>query len=302
MKSNTKDDKALAGYILHRVVNDIAVFTIRAPEPGEYGLEIYANDPEQDGNSLYHAFQYLIISTENCGQAEQLPTLPTGYLGVQPSMKKLGLAPASHPDPYLQTDSGDLQIAFSTTQRLRTTSQLIYVSGNQNVDSSDYVLQQSQSDAVIFMLKLPKTGLYKFQLYALPFSDQSENLPGVYNYLINCHNTYATLVPFPKQYGQWKEGCYLHEPLEGQLSANRPSKGSSASYQSIYFKVEVPGAQSVAVVVGEDWTQLEHKDGQTAWEHDVPMDKHWGHESKAALCANFGNVKASYSTLLEFSL
>jgi len=77
---------------------------------GEFGLEIYANDPEADGNSLYHAYQYLIICTDVAGVVEPLPTLPPGYLGTQPTFKKLGLTTVSSPDPYIQSDTGDLQV------------------------------------------------------------------------------------------------------------------------------------------------------------------------------------------------
>jgi len=182
------------------------------------------------------------------------------------------------------------------------TSQLVYVSGGRADDCTDYVLQQSRgTTAVTFHLKIPKPGLYKLQVYGLPFSDPSENLPGVYNYLINCTNTISDVGQFPKQYGQWKEGCYLHEPLDGNLQPNRKLKGSSSSPNHVYFKVDVPKANSVAVVVGEDWTQLEVKSG-TAWEGEINLEKRWGNESKVALCANFGSVKASYSTLLEYSM
>jgi hypothetical protein len=304
VKSNDRDEKALAGYVMNRVVGDMAVFTFSAPARGEYGLEIYANDPEIDGNSLYHAYQYLIICTESIGTVEPLPTLPPGYLGAQASFRKLGLSCATHEDPYIHTASGDLQVTFATAVPVRMTSQLLFVSGGRSDDSTDYVLQQSRgSSSVTFQIKLPKPGLYKLQVYGLPFSDPSENLPGVYNYLINCTNTYTTLTTFPKQYGQWKEGCFLHEPLEGHLQQNRASKGLASSFNSVYFKVDVPKANSVAVVVGEEWTQLEQKStGTSTWEGEVNMEKRWGHESKVALCANFGNVKASYSTLLEYSM
>jgi hypothetical protein len=79
---------------------------------GEYGLEIYANDPEIDGNSLYHAYQYLIICAENVGVVEPLPTLPGGYLGPQASFRKLGLTCSSHEDPYIHTDNGELLVSF----------------------------------------------------------------------------------------------------------------------------------------------------------------------------------------------
>ena len=53
--------------------------------------------------------------------------------------------------------------------------------------------------------------------------------------------------------------------------------------------------------MGEEWTQLEQDEGGV-WAGDVPMEAFWGKESKAAVCANYGSVKASYSTLLEYSM
>ena len=47
--------------------------------------------------------------------------------------------------------------------------------------------------------------------------------------------------------------------LLGHLQANRPSKGSASSYQHVYFKMDVPKAHNVAVVIGSDWTQLQQK-------------------------------------------
>ncbi|ESO06527.1 hypothetical protein HELRODRAFT_188380 [Helobdella robusta] len=292
LKSNEHEnnEKALAGHVMHRVVGDVAVFTINAPSRGEFGLEIYANDPEADGNSLYHAFQYLILCDENVGYVEPLPTLPSGYLGAQPMFKKLGLTTLSHIDPYIQADSGELQVHLGITQPIRVTSQLIFSSANKAEDVSDYVLQQSKPDKVILFVRLPKPGLYKLQIYALPYSDTNENLPGVFNYLISSHVAATGLPCYPKQYGQWKEGCYLLAPLDGVLARNLQR-----------FSVEVPKANSVAVVVGDDWIQLEQKSGGL-WQGEVDLGKSKGQDLKVALCANFGNVKASYSTLLEFSL
>jgi hypothetical protein len=305
LKSNEKDEKQLAGFIMNRVVGDTAVFTISAPGQGEYGLEVYANDPEVDGNSLYHAYQYLVICAENItGNVEPLPMLPAGYLGPQPTFRKLGLSCVTHEDPYIHTDKGELVVTIGTSSPVRMTSQLIFISGGRTDDMTDYVLQQSRgSTSITFQLRIPKQGLYKLQIYGLPFSDPSENLPGIYNYLINCTGTAPTVVAFPKQYGQWKEGCYLYEPQDGHLTPNRPNKGQSASPNQVSFKVDVPKANSVAVVVGEDWTQLEMKSGPgTPWEGQLNLEGRWGRESKVALCANFGAVKASYSTLLEYTM
>jgi len=296
LKSVAEDEKALAPYVLHRVVGDQAIFTITAPKRGEYGLEIYANDPTLDGNALFHAFQYLIICTEAAPGVEPLPVLPPGYLGAQPMYGSVGLSAASHADPYIQMEGSELEVSFTTSQPLRMTSQLLYVSNGHQDDLSDYVLQQSNTNQTAFQLRLPKRGLYKYQLYALPYSDTSESLPGVYNYLINCHRAEAHVQIFPKQYGQWKEGCFLNYPQEGVI--NR----SQYPDPEIPVRVTVPNANSVAIVIGEEWTQLDQKEGpKSAWEGSVPVAQHWGQESKMSLCANYGEVKASYSTLLEYS-
>lgn len=257
LKSNTQDEKALGGYVMHRMVNNVAVFTINAPSKGEFGLEIYANDPDVDGNSLYHAFQYLVLCNEAVSNVHPLPTLPSGYLGPQPVFKKLGLSTTSHHDPYIQADADELQVALALSQPLRVTSQLINCSNNEDV--SQFVLQQSTKQGVVLFTRLATTGLYKLQIYALPYTDSNENLPGVFNYLISCRNSRPNLPPFPKQYGQWKEGCYLHTPLNGIL--NRISHK---------FLVSVPKAHSVAIVAGEDWNQLEQNPaGEQAFYKDI---------------------------------
>jgi len=54
-------------------------------------------------------------------------------------------------------------------------------------------------------------------LFATLQSAATENLPGVYAYLINCKQTVGDTLPFPKQFGPWKDGCYLYEPIEGMI-------------------------------------------------------------------------------------
>ncbi|CAH1783747.1 unnamed protein product, partial [Owenia fusiformis] len=299
LKSNAIDEKSLEPYVMHRVVNDSAVFSVNLPRQGEYGLELYANDPATDGKSLFHVWQYLVVCNQPIVQAIPFPQLPPGYLGKQPGIEKIGLTTYSHHDPYINATAGEMSIQMKTTQPLRVTSNLIYTANNE--DFTDYILQQFKDNILSFVVKLPKAGSYKLQVYALPYTDTSESLPGVYNYLINCPQTHASLVAYPKQYAQWKEGCYLSEPTDGQLDPNRPTRGSATSQQFIYFKIEVPKASAVAVVVGEDWTQLDQKQ-PNVWEGQVTMDKHWGVENRAAVCANYGSFKASYSTLLEYTM
>jgi hypothetical protein len=173
---------------------------------------------------------------------------------------------------------------------LRITSQLLFVSGGQNQDCSEFILQQSSNRGVTFVLNLPKTGQFKFKIFATLQSETGDSLPGVFNYLIVCKNTQASPAAFPKQFGPWKEGCSLDGPLEGRLQA----------VDSVFFKMDVPRASAVAVVIGQEWTQLK-QDG-TSWEGEVPVGKHVNQEHKVTVCGNFGATATSFSTLLEYSM
>ena len=83
------------------------------PEPGEYCLEIFANDPYVDGASLCLVGQYLIVCDECvAGRTSRcLLSLAPGFLGPQPNFRKLGLVCTSHDDPYITATSGELAVS-----------------------------------------------------------------------------------------------------------------------------------------------------------------------------------------------
>ena len=65
---------------------------------------------------------------------------------------------------------------------------------------------------------------------------------------------------------------YLHSTsIPGHLQHNRSDKGSASTFNHVYFKLEIPKAIAVVVVVGEEWTQLEQKQGGV-WEGEVGID------------------------------
>jgi len=103
---------------------------------------------------------------------------------------------------------------------------------------------------------------------------------------------------FPQQFASWKDGCYLHAPLDGKLI-------QPASKENLLgFKLMVPHAVGVAVVigsVGSEWVMLKkHRDDQT-WEGSVDMAKIWSTNARVAVCAAYEGSADTYSTLLEYS-
>jgi len=134
------------------------------PSVGEFGLEIYASDPETDGQSMFHAYQYLILCHQlPGGPPTPYPALPMNYLGPQPGYQSLGLTVDTE-DPYQVTSGGELTISFATSKRVRLTAQLIHVTAAASEDCSQYVLQQAESEQSIkFIVRLLKLGTYKLQ-------------------------------------------------------------------------------------------------------------------------------------------
>ncbi|XP_067949883.1 uncharacterized protein [Watersipora subatra] len=297
LKSNAYAESDLQSCILYRTVGDTAIFSVSVPSYGEYGLEVFVNDPAVDGKTLRHMCQYLVVCNEPEVSGIRFPQLPAAYLGPQQAYSRLGMNTISNKDPLIHCTTGSIEVSFSTATPLRATSNLILTAGNQ--DLTEYILQQFRDDTLSFQLRLPKAGIYKFQIFAQPLDDASDSLPGVYNYLIQCGHVASVPLPFPKQFSQWKEGCYLYTPVDGDLAAAQSPQDPTPNY--IFYQVSVPNASKVAVVVGGEWTHLE-LGPDSIWEGAAFFQAGWHKEHTAALTANYGSDSASYNTLLEFRM
>jgi hypothetical protein len=298
LKANNYSDPELEGYVLHRVVGNTAYFNISCPGRGEYGLEIYANNPEKEGSTLYHVAQYLILCQEDV-KVERLPTLPHGYLGKQQRFDEFGLICVSHVDPVVHLDVNTITIAMKQVEPMRVTANLIAVDSDE--EFPDFVFSNCLDKQITFIVNLPTAGYYKLQIYAMPLSDPSQQLPGVFNYLINCRSVTQAVFPFPKQYAQWKEGCFMYEP--GVIPTNRGPHANEVNIAKLpanaHFRVSIPKAEAVAVVADQNWTHLERLAG-CEWAGIVDVMGLYGKGVKITLNANFGEDKTSYSTLLEY--
>jgi len=284
--------KEVDRYVIHRVVDDEAVFTVRPPENGEYGLEIYANDKEKDGTTMHHIYQYLIVARDVKGKVEPFPQLPSTFLGPQGNFNNFGMQITSHKDPFIVSEKGSSVIKFKNTRPMKLMSQLIFVSGGSQEDMSSYVLQNTTEDSISFLLELPKNGSYKFTVFGLPADQASDNVPALFNCLIECLQGNKDAAPFPKQFSQWKSSGVLVSPTSGKLTGSpSPTK----------FDLRIVNARDVAVVIGDAWTQLS-KQSNGNWTGDVDLSQHVGKQTKCVICANMDDNEATFSTLLEYSI
>lgn len=217
------------------------------------------------------------------------PNLPPGYLGEQPKFSELGLSTFSHTEPKITVNDNQVEIRIKCKEPVKVTHQLINCRTDEEV--SQYVFTQTLHGLVSFIISLPESGFYKFQIFSLKSNDDSKSLPNVYNYLINCTQALHPVYPFPKQYAQWKEGCFLHEPLF--LHKDAPLK-------NVFWKVIIPNANNVAVVADGEWFHLEKKGNH--WESTFNLEQFKKKETKVTLNANFGPDETKYTTMLLYNL
>ena len=173
------------------------------------------------------------------------------------------------------------------TKAVKVTANLTNCAKNE--EAPQHVFVQTKGDVISFYASLPETGYYKFQLFALPLPDDSTTLVGVYNYLINCKKITSAAVVYPKQFAQWKQGCFIKGPL---------SLHQANSLTDVQFGAFIPNASAVAVVAEGRWSNLT-KVGDAMWEGRVDLEEYRGKDAKVTLNANYGE-ESKYATLLEY--
>ncbi|GFO20188.1 kyphoscoliosis peptidase [Plakobranchus ocellatus] len=216
------------------------------------------------------------------------PEVPVGYLGSQPKFGELHMQALSHADPEFSMDNNtELEIKFKCPKPVKVTTNLINCQDDS--ENSEFVFTQTKDGVLSFVITLPQAGYFKFQVFALEASDESKSLPNVFNYLINVKEALKAAYPFPKQYAQWKEGCFLYSPLV---------LNCKTSLAKVDFKLYIPNAKAVAVVAAGEWFHLAKKDDN--WEGTAALSKHRGKDVKVTVNANFGPDETKYATLLEY--
>ncbi|CAF1401612.1 unnamed protein product [Rotaria sordida] len=248
----------------------IITFIIQLPNEGQYGLDIYARDPEYqtEKRTMSHCCKYIInysktsiisppppppstIETNNnqlyndyskSNEQQQRilsshtnssnnnnnnnnnklerslsprsvssngsSSLPLPKIGGNKNLlAQLGMYPISHSDPSITLRSTNyIELQFQIHKMVDFSFDLIYhhtlpdlssrtssINLNQHLNASDYVTIKPNGFNVIFILNLPKQGVYTFTIYAATTNTRNDiqigtngqnELPAVFTYLI----------------------------------------------------------------------------------------------------------------------
>ncbi|KAL4232089.1 hypothetical protein ACF0H5_009665 [Mactra antiquata] len=217
----------------------------------------------------------------------QRPELQKGFLGPQPKFAESGLTAVSHKDAEINLDGNKVEVKIQFSKAVKVTANLTNCAKNEELPQ--HVFTQTRGDVISFMASLPEVGYYKLQIFALLLPDESKTLPGVFNYLVNCTRISNGVITYPKQFAQWKEGCYIEEPTN--LDPN-------SDLSNVKFSAFIPNAKSAAVVADGSWTHLENN-GDGLWEGKVNLNPYRFKDAKITLNANYGEEN-KFSTLLEY--
>ncbi|XP_041357159.1 uncharacterized protein LOC121374228 [Gigantopelta aegis] len=233
--------------------------------------------------------EYIISDAEKTD--DPWPLVEGNYLGSLGNFTKFGFVTDSHKTEKFSTSKNECEIKMKTKKDVRTKALLIDCA-DQSKEMSHCVFTQRKDDTIFYNIIFPKSGFYKFEIFALPASDESKSLINVFNYLIKATGETKEGYGYPKQYTQWEGGCYLYEPLV---------LNSSSDLKNVSFKVHIPKAKAVAIIVdGKEWHYLELKGENFEGTVDLEACRHKG--VGVMLDANFGEESDTYQRLLEYKI
>lgn len=298
------EPRQIEGRTLLRLVNNEAIFTVALPAPGLYYFSIYTGDYWRS-ECLESACSFLINCPEMPGSTSP-PYPPVPFFGPTPVMEALGIQPSSHADPLVVCNSDMIEINFYLTQkdtRLTHTFQYFDVSDSSISDIDRFVFLRSRSDAgANYLVRCPKEGFFIFSLYAADMggnktgeggdkqSGGSTSLDCAFRYLIICQEPSANVAMFPKTFQKWHQ-CALHEPLTGDLYTGK----------LVMFRMDVPVALEVFVVIGQIWYHLKRKVG-SSWEGQVPTGALTGNATVYARFSGPERDTSLFSQILDYQI
>ena len=113
------------------------------PTEGEFGIELYANNPECDENQFYPIWQILVNSDRPSNVS--IPNLESGFLGCQPLFSKSGLKPTNYIDPFIQTSIAELKMEFEYEENVRADHKIFHCEQNSKTNYFNFGFHQWNS-------------------------------------------------------------------------------------------------------------------------------------------------------------
>ena len=141
------------------------VVTLRLPAKGNYALGLYVEDPSE--KEMHNVCNYLVRCQAVGVGSKPFPMLHGGIVGESLLAKILGVHPETQGSAVLNTEDGNVQVAFEVTNPgqvdLLCELQHNKIEGSKLVNS---IQCTKEGNLVTYDLALPLAGEYAFNVYA----------------------------------------------------------------------------------------------------------------------------------------
>jgi len=206
------------------------------------------------------AFIYDHLPSETRWQLLEQPVSSEDYAGfvfLRPAFFQTGLEIKSHRQSIIEIDD-QVTVTLRAPDRAVLLAQL--VRDDDKLDES-YTFVQRQSGSYNIHAITPGPGQYVLRVYAKNRHDE-----GSYAWALDYRIKAAKGGEggFPKAFATFSEnGGYLHSPMRARLK-----RGSTQA-----FKIQAPGAEEVAVIMGDNWHHLKEEGDMFIGNIEI-QDKH----------------------------
>lgn len=147
-----------------------------------------------------------------------------------------------------------------------------------------YTFAQKESDGYKVYASFPRAGSYALSIYAKRRGDP-EDCEWAMDYIVEAESGLEGAAVYPECFAGFSEhGARLYSPMYVN-----PQPGTNAT-----FKLDVPGAKEVAVVVGKEWHFL--PSDQDRFSGEVPISA-----EPVQVCARFGETRV-FDVLLGYGV
>ena len=286
--------------VLLRKVEEKLLVSLQCFEEGEYCLELYANDGNDEIGlmasklPMYLAYQLLVVCPSiksSPNTIHQFPFIASDFLGPQSANNFFNVCLSGNDDHFFRLPDNNVQLTFTNQQDVRLCGKLYRVSHEGHYeDCSSYILQQNRESVTTFETTLPYTSMFIFQLFGSESS--SHNLLNIFNVLLHCTHISIPSCAYPVQFDHW-DGV-LHHPLHTNIQHHTS------------FKIQLNKAASLVLLkVDENIEEFVKEPQSQIWTLKTDLGKYTTPVNTVEVCASFiegTDDEDNFATLLEYNV